>query len=177
MSRVRELFIRPLTSVLTVRAADPDVLFEDLEETLKGYPDAVLTEAAKAIRRRRPREGYYRDASTFPTVAECVDWCAAFMPTRTAAPVVPDRNEAAANAAIRSPLGERAVREGWINQLWDHHCTHERAPREDEIPDLQRAAAEMENDLKMSGAVARIFNRSVIAKRDRLTAIVNGEKV
>ncbi|MEL6289636.1 MAG: hypothetical protein AAFQ35_12770 [Pseudomonadota bacterium] len=174
MSRVSELFIRPLTAVMQVKAAEPKVLFADIETALQGYPDAVLQRAAERIRRQRPKDGFYRDAATFPTTAECIEWCAAEMPRYTPKPIADDMDTAAADEAIQSELGARAVREGWIVALWDHYAREGRDPTSQEIAGMQRAAAAADADMGRTDTASKIFNRARIARRDRLVALVMG---
>lgn len=188
MSRIQEIFITPLTATMHVKAGDPIVLFDDLERTLAEFSNDTLSTAAEQIRTRRPLDGYYRDPLTFPSTAECVEWCSRIMPskekTRDTSAQEYDRRAYIADEKIQTTLGRLAAREGWLMGLWDfYHETNGDEPSETKIHELRRKAItndqlDIDCDDPDKHEAFRVISRSMRAKRNEKIAVaMQGEPV
>ena len=185
MPDIMKSFIEPLMAVMTVKASDPGVLIDDLQSSLTNYSDKTLAAAAQKIRTRKPREGFYRDAATFPSVAECIEWCSMEMPkvTQAASEGVWERKAYNADRLINSNLGRRAADEGWIMGLWDHYHEFGQEPSENKVHELRRKALpndELEADCHdMTKTQAwRVASQSMRAKRaEKIGLAMQGEEV
>lgn len=143
--------------IVTVGAFFPRPKFGENEEALThwmalmvsmlgGYSDEILTEAAATIiRTRDPAE---KGGSMFPKPKECIEACdnakarkeLAQAPLLETAAKIKERQEKDPHAAwrkdrvalavdlCRTPLGQRAGREGWILQLYDFCRNYARVP-------------------------------------------------
>lgn len=150
-------FVEPMRRRFVVPQGLPaDGFLADVAETLAGYSENQLVNAAKWFRETR-------ETRTFPTEAECRKACERYSETSSQAAesrfTWKSQDEIRAEERIehqrrrdaarlcRCEMGERADREGWLNALIEFVVENARLPKGREINDVIGIARRNEDSL------------------------------
>lgn len=144
MSDVFNSFVAPLLGHFHEPASE---FVKDLVVELAVYPDAVLVDAARHLKRNH-------DRVTFPRLADCLKACEAASTARARAMPAPQQRRSSiedwidrqehARALLKGAKGicREASRDQWFAGLWDFTADKGRLPVAAEIPALRRRAIE-----------------------------------
>lgn len=183
MGDVLGKFIAPLERHFVLdhdQQPDPAGFTHDVVDALSEHDDAVLADAARHLQRtHRFRR--------FPTLAECIQACAAVVNAgRAQGASNPDRQRDASHAQRRarqrlmaSQWAAPAAEQGWIAHLEDHYLMTDREPTQVDVEAMVRRMREADACIaewrdeagKMAEAMRR-FGEGIEARRRRLAALV-----
>lgn len=188
MTQMNELVVR--LGVLYGRpdSTDPKAFVAEYARALERFVPSELKAAGDLIVETREYK------TTWPSVPEVVRACETVRATARVKAMPPRKSEhdaypewseerkKLANTLIQCDMGRQAATEGWIGALWDFCRANQRRPHFGEIPKIRAVALDFDKafcdcsdgDLVLGAALIKL-GKSILARREELAQIANGE--